>query len=223
MDELVHDLVSALEQTSEQAKLQILRRRGWKHRCDSPLHPMEHGCCLSEAEAIKTKPTTHGLSRTPSQRTPWNGHFKRRRMVKRMTSDVTVSLQQKLTVSGVDSEWSGNHKPSVNTFLNNQTKCVIQNPIQLLRNYVYIVTNSFVFPACAVGDDEQSDWFFEGENTPPVLEASDLAPPTFLQPALLFCIRKGRRRLPRKVMAEWHTIDTIFFHMNGYQAFNAGI
>lgn len=28
---------------------------------------------------------------------------------------------------------------------------------------VYIVTNSVVFPACAVGDDEQSDWFFEGE------------------------------------------------------------
>ena len=52
----------------------------------------------------------------------------------------------------------------MNTFLNNQTKCVIQNPIQLLRNYVYIVTNSFVFPACAVGDDEQSDWFFEGES-----------------------------------------------------------
>lgn len=65
---------------------------------------------------------------------------------------------------------------------------------------VYIVTNSVGLPACAVGDDEQSDWFFEGEcgaggmgipsllpswdpDTPPVLEVPDPAPPTFLQPA----------------------------------------
>ncbi|XP_054651808.1 G patch domain-containing protein 2-like isoform X2 [Dunckerocampus dactyliophorus] len=57
MDELVQDLVSALEHTSEQSKLgelweemvlsprhrrrQVRRRRGQKHRCESSLHPPE--------------------------------------------------------------------------------------------------------------------------------------------------------------------------------------
>lgn len=43
-------------------------------------------------------------------------------MVKRMTSDVTVSLQQKLTVSGVDGEWGGNHRSSKNKGLSRLKK-----------------------------------------------------------------------------------------------------
>uniref|UniRef100_A0A3Q2LPA6 G-patch domain containing 2 like n=2 Tax=Equus TaxID=9789 RepID=A0A3Q2LPA6_HORSE len=74
MDELVHDLASALEQTSEQNKLgelweemalsprqqrrQLRKRRGRKRRSDFT-HLAEHACCYSEAsessldEAIK--------------------------------------------------------------------------------------------------------------------------------------------------------------------------
>ncbi|XP_044630011.1 G patch domain-containing protein 2-like isoform X2 [Equus asinus] len=74
MDELVHDLASALEQTSEQNKLgelweemalsprqqrrQLRKRRGRKRRSDF-IHLAEHACCYSEAsessldEAIK--------------------------------------------------------------------------------------------------------------------------------------------------------------------------
>lgn len=171
MDELVHDLVSALEQTSEQTKLeelweemvlsplqqrrQIRRRRGRKRRCDSSLHPLEHSRCLSEASessldeaakdcrenaapapsaanysdsddmvmakrwpscssnsyAIKTKQHSWPESDSFTENTPGRP-LRRRRKVKRMTSDVTVSLQQKLTVSGVDGERGGNHRSS---------------------------------------------------------------------------------------------------------------
>ncbi|KAI2572139.1 GPATCH2L isoform 3, partial [Pan troglodytes] len=64
MDELVHDLASALEQTSEQNKLgelweemalsprqqrrQLRKRRGRKRRSDFT-HLAEHTCCYSEA------------------------------------------------------------------------------------------------------------------------------------------------------------------------------
>ncbi|XP_063118013.1 G patch domain-containing protein 2-like isoform X6 [Rattus norvegicus] len=64
MDELVHDLASALEQTSEQSKLgelweemalsprqqrrQLRKRRGRKRRSDFT-HLAEHACCFSEA------------------------------------------------------------------------------------------------------------------------------------------------------------------------------
>lgn len=64
MDELVHDLASALEQTSEQNKLgelweemalsprqqrrQLRKRRGRKRRSDFT-HLAEHACCFSEA------------------------------------------------------------------------------------------------------------------------------------------------------------------------------
>lgn len=67
MEELVHDLVSALEESSEQArggcvdtgdhsrsvacllKRQARKRRGRKRRSESTHHPWEHGHCLSEA------------------------------------------------------------------------------------------------------------------------------------------------------------------------------
>lgn len=65
MDELVHDLVSALEQTSEQSKLgelweemvlsplrhrrQIRRRRGQRRYRESSLFPLKHRCCWIEA------------------------------------------------------------------------------------------------------------------------------------------------------------------------------
>ncbi|KAI1895500.1 hypothetical protein AGOR_G00106900 [Albula goreensis] len=161
MDELVHDLASALEQTSEQNKLeelweemvlsplqqrrQIRRRRGRKRRCDSSLHPLEHARCLSEASessldeaakdcrenaaaaanfsdsddmmvakrqpsfttgtaaSLKTKQHSWPESDSFTENTPGRP-LRRRRKVKRMTSDVTVSLQQKLKVSELDSE-----------------------------------------------------------------------------------------------------------------------
>lgn len=174
MDELVHDLVSALEQTSEQAKLgelweemvlsplqqrrQIRRRRGRKRRCDYSLHPLEHGRCLSEASessldeaakecrenaALAPSTTTasaanysdsddmivtnrwpsfsNGSVKTRQHSWPESDSFtentpgrplRRRRKVKRMTSDVTVSLQQKLKVSGLDGERRGSHRSS---------------------------------------------------------------------------------------------------------------
>ncbi|XP_011615179.1 G patch domain-containing protein 2-like isoform X3 [Takifugu rubripes] len=65
MDELVQDLVSALEQTSEQSKLgelweemvlsplrqrrQIRRRRGQRRYRESSLFPLKHRCCWIEA------------------------------------------------------------------------------------------------------------------------------------------------------------------------------
>ncbi|KAJ8341556.1 hypothetical protein SKAU_G00338470 [Synaphobranchus kaupii] len=168
MDELVHDLASALEQTSEQNKLeelweemvlsplqqrrQIRRRRGRKRRCDSSLHPLEHGRCLSEASessldeaakdcrenaaaaanfsdsddmmvakcrpsfasgaaataaaSLKTKQHSWPESDSFTENTPGRP-LRRRRKVKRMTSDVMVSLQQKLKVSELDGERVG--------------------------------------------------------------------------------------------------------------------
>lgn len=164
MDELVQDLVSALEQTSEQSKLgelweemvlsplqqrrQIRRRRGRKRRCDSSIYPLEHRHCLIEAsessldEAAKHRrenaavapsavaaseancsdsddtiannqwhSLTSGLAKTRQHSWPESDSFtentpgrplRRRRKVKRMTSDVAVRLQRKLRVSGVD-------------------------------------------------------------------------------------------------------------------------
>ncbi|KPP71043.1 hypothetical protein Z043_110081 [Scleropages formosus] len=162
MDELVHDLASALEQTSElweemvlsplQQRRQIRRRRGRKRRCDSSLHPPEHGRCLSEASesspeevtkdcrenaaaaaifsdsddmvvakrrpsssssvataSLKTKQHSWAESDSFTENTPGRP-LRRRRKVKRMTSDVTVSLQRKLKVSELDRERAGGHK-----------------------------------------------------------------------------------------------------------------
>ncbi|MBN3282407.1 GPT2L protein, partial [Polyodon spathula] len=163
MDELVHDLASALEQTSEQNKLeelweemvlsplqqrrQIRRRRGRKRRCDSS-HSLDHARCFSEASessldeaakdcrenaaaaanfsdsddmiVVKRRPSFSSSSLKNKQHSwPESDSFtentpgrplRRRRKVKRMTSDVTVSLQQKLKVSELDTERSGNHR-----------------------------------------------------------------------------------------------------------------
>ncbi|XP_014066355.2 G patch domain-containing protein 2-like isoform X1 [Salmo salar] len=298
MDELVHDLVSALEQTSEQTKLeelweemvlsplqqrrQIRRRRGRKRRCDSSLHPLEHSRCLSEASessldeaakdcrenaapapsaanysdsddmvmakrwpscssnsyAIKTKQHSWPESDSFTENTPGRP-LRRRRKVKRMTSDVTVSLQQKLTVSGVDGERGGNHRSSKKQRLSRLKKgaggwvgvdreadgvglraeecwkdkipLVLEAKEQreasdenMSEGETSSVCSSdpglFTNDEGRQGDDEQSDWFFEGEcgaggmgipsllpswdpDTPPVLEVPDPAPPTFLQPA----------------------------------------
>lgn len=152
MDELVHDLASALEQTSEQNKLdelweemalsprqqrrQLRKRRGRKRRSDFT-HQVEHACCYSEAsessldEAVKdcrevltanfsdsddmTVVKRHpALSATlRSKQHVWHESdsftenapcrpLRRRRKVKRVTSEVAASLQQKLRVS----EWN---------------------------------------------------------------------------------------------------------------------
>ncbi|KAK0144914.1 G patch domain-containing protein 2-like [Merluccius polli] len=183
MDELVQDLVSALEQTSEQNNLghlwkemvlsplrrqrrQIRRRRDRKRRCNPSLHLLQLRRCLSEAsessldEAAKdcrgssalapsTSTTTattttasaanysdsddmvmthhrwHSFTRDPvrsrQQSWPESDSFtentpgrplRRRRKVKRMTSDVMFRLQRTLKVSGVDGESAFRHRSS---------------------------------------------------------------------------------------------------------------
>ncbi|XP_028903567.1 G patch domain-containing protein 2-like isoform X2 [Ornithorhynchus anatinus] len=156
MDELVHDLASALEQTSEQNKLdelweemalsprqqrrQLRKRRGRKRRSDFA-HLAEHACCYSEAsessldEATKDcrevaaaaatanfsdsddtlvagrHPTLGATLKSKQHSWPESDSFtenapcrplRRRRKVKRVTSEVAASLQQKLKVS----EWT---------------------------------------------------------------------------------------------------------------------
>ncbi|XP_023558137.1 G patch domain-containing protein 2-like isoform X6 [Octodon degus] len=153
MDELVHDLASALEQTSEQNKLgelweemalsprqqrrQLRKRRGRKRRSDFT-HLAEHACCYSEAsessldEAIKDcrevapvtnfsdsddtmvakqHPALNAIVKNKQHSWPESDSFtenapcrplRRRRKVKRVTSEVAASLQQKLKVS----DWS---------------------------------------------------------------------------------------------------------------------
>lgn len=166
MDELVQDLVSALEQSSEQSKLgelweemvlsplhqrrQIRRRRGRKLHRESSLYLLQHRRCWIEAsessldEASKNCRRNasafaasvgncsdsddmtatnqwHSLMRGPTrtrqpswpesdsftENNPGRPH-RRRRKVKRVTSDVTVRLQQRL--SGVDGK--RRHRPS---------------------------------------------------------------------------------------------------------------
>ncbi|RXM31801.1 G patch domain-containing protein 2-like [Acipenser ruthenus] len=176
MDELVHDLASALEQTSEQNKLeelweemvlsplqqrrQIRRRRGRKRRCDSS-HSLEHARCFSEASessldeaakdcrenaaaaanfsdsddmiVAKRRPSFSSSLKNKQHSWPESDSFtentpgrplRRRRKVKRMTSDVTVSLQQKLKVSELDTERSGNHKSAKKQRLSKLKKSV---------------------------------------------------------------------------------------------------
>ncbi|NXE25849.1 GPT2L protein, partial [Ardeotis kori] len=152
MDELVHDLASALEQTSEQNKLdelweemalsprqqrrQLRKRRGRKRRSDFT-HQAEHACCYSEASessldeavkdcrevltanfsdsddmavakrhpalsaALRSKPHSWHESDSFTENAPCRP-LRRRRKVKRVTSEVAASLQQKLRVS----EWN---------------------------------------------------------------------------------------------------------------------
>ncbi|CAL8286465.1 unnamed protein product [Lota lota] len=187
MDELVQDLVSALEQTSEQNNLghlwkemvlsplrrqrrQIRRRRDRKRRCNPSLHLLQLRRCLSEASessldegakdcrgssrrAPSTTTTTaaatattaasvsaanysdsddmvmshrwHSFTREPvrSRQHSWpesdsftentpGRPLRRRRKVKRMTSDVMFRLQRTLKVSGVDGESAFRHRSS---------------------------------------------------------------------------------------------------------------
>ncbi|XP_067152948.1 G patch domain-containing protein 2-like isoform X5 [Apteryx mantelli] len=152
MDELVHDLASALEQTSEQNKLdelweemalsprqqrrQLRKRRGRKRRSDFT-HQAEHACCYSEASessldeavkdcrevltanfsdsddmaVVKRHPALSATLRSKQHSWHESDSFtenapcrplRRRRKVKRVTSEVAASLQQKLRVS----EWN---------------------------------------------------------------------------------------------------------------------
>ncbi|XP_035282201.1 G patch domain-containing protein 2-like [Anguilla rostrata] len=297
MDELVHDLASALEQTSEQNKLeelweemvlsplqqrrQIRRRRGRKRRCDSSLHPLEHGRCLSEASessldeaakdcrenaaaaanfsdsddmmvakrrpsftsgtaSLKTKQHSWPESDSFTENTPGRP-LRRRRKVKRMTSDVMVSLQQKLKVSELDGErvgksakkqrlsklkkgagpWAGAGrdagaggaglmseecwKDKIMFEAKDQREASDENMSECETSSVCSSDPGlFTNDEGRQGDDEQSDWFFEGECGPgmgvpgllsgwdadaqPELEVLEsgldkLSSPTFLQPA----------------------------------------
>lgn len=168
MDELVQDLVSALEQTSEQSKLgelweemvlsplqqrrQIRRRRGRKRFRESSLYPMEHRRCWIEAsessldeakeyrknsssaiaasvaycsDSDDMNATNHwrsfirGPVRTRQPSWPESDSYtennpgrplRRRRKVKRMTSDVTVRLRHRLRVNGKQRHRTGSKK-----------------------------------------------------------------------------------------------------------------
>ncbi|XP_076017761.1 G patch domain-containing protein 2-like [Genypterus blacodes] len=287
MDELVQDLVSALEQTSEQSKLgelweemvlsplqqrrQIRRRR--KRRCDSSIFPLEHRHCLMEAsessldEAAKHRgenaavtplaiaasdsddtiatdqwhTLTSGATKTRQVSWPESDSFtentpgrplRRRRKVKRMTSDVAVRLQRKLKVSGVDGKrgcrssrrqhlhgakrrsggWVGADRQTEGAALMAKecwkkkiTREAKEQRDAADENMSEGETSSscssdpglFTNDEGRQGDDEQSDWFFEGDcgvgtgvagllpswDSDSQLSLEDQRPaPTFLQP-----------------------------------------
>ncbi|XP_066523209.1 G patch domain-containing protein 2-like isoform X2 [Hoplias malabaricus] len=277
MEELVQDLVSALEQTSEQAKLdelweemvlsplqhrrQVRRRRGRKRRCDFSLQGPGHSRCISEASessldeafvrnhrqsatatvAIATAavvPANYSDSddtviatRWPSASVSFRARqhswpesdsftentpgrpLRRRRKVKRMTSEVTMSLQQKLRVSGMNRSeqmhhhhyhhhhhhhnqrsykkqrlgrlkkrpgaWSGQDGGSVSGVGDLSVDCWKDKILRQAKeqreasdeNMSECETSSvcssdpglFTNDEGRQGDDEQSDWFFEGE------------------------------------------------------------
>lgn len=258
MDELVHDLASALEQTSEQSKLgelweemalsprqqrrQLRKRRGRKRRSDFT-HLAEHTCCYSEAsessldEAIKdcreVAPVTNfsdsddtvvakqhpGLNTiVKSKQHSWHESdsftenapcrpLRRRRKVKRVTSEVAASLQQKLKVSDWSyergcrfksakkqrlSRWKENtpwtssgrglcESAENRTFLSKtgrkeRMECEADEQKQGSdENMSECETSSvcsssdpglFTNDEGRQGDDEQSDWFYEGECVP---------------------------------------------------------
>ncbi|XP_019374313.1 PREDICTED: G patch domain-containing protein 2-like isoform X1 [Gavialis gangeticus] len=257
MDELVHDLASALEQTSEQNKLdelweemalsprqqrrQLRKRRGRKRRSDFT-HQAEHACCYSEAsessldEAMKDcrEVLTANFSdsddmavakRHPalsatlrSKQHSWHESdsftenapcrpLRRRRKVKRMTSEVAASLQQKLRVS----EWSyergcrfksakkqrlsrwkenapwtssshglcesaenrpflnkGGRKERMECEADEQKQGSDENMSECETSSVCSSSDTGLFTndEGRQGDDEQSDWFYEGECVP---------------------------------------------------------
>ncbi|KYO25382.1 G patch domain-containing protein 2-like isoform A [Alligator mississippiensis] len=257
MDELVHDLASALEQTSEQNKLdelweemalsprqqrrQLRKRRGRKRRSDFT-HQAEHACCYSEAsessldEAMKDcrEVLTANFSdsddmavakRHPalsatlrSKQHSWHESdsftenapcrpLRRRRKVKRMTSEVATSLQQKLRVS----EWSyergcrfksakkqrlsrwkenapwtssshslcesaenrpflnkGGRKERMECEADEQKQGSDENMSECETSSVCSSSDTGLFTndEGRQGDDEQSDWFYEGECVP---------------------------------------------------------
>ncbi|XP_054469788.1 G patch domain-containing protein 2-like isoform X2 [Anoplopoma fimbria] len=288
MDELVQDLVSALEQTSEQNKLgelweemvlsplhrrrQIRRRRGRKRYRESSLYPLEHRRCwieASESSLDETKGYRENASSTitaavancsdsddvtstnrwrsvirgpvRTRQPSWpesdsftennaGRHLRRRRKVKRMTADITVRLQQKLKVSGVDGK--RRHRPSRMQNLSGSKKrsggCVgaerQTEGARLMGKECWKrkmakehrdaadekMSEGETSSTCSSdpglftndegrqGDDEQSDWFFEGdcgvgkgvagllpswESDGQLSLEDNRPPPTFLQPA----------------------------------------
>ncbi|XP_072220944.1 G patch domain-containing protein 2-like [Leuresthes tenuis] len=253
MDELVQDLVSALEQASEQSKLgelweemvlsplqhrrQIRRRRGRKRIRESSVYPMARRrrwieaseSSLDEAKEYRANSsstfpasvancsdsddmtaTNHwpslvrGPVRTRQPSWPESDSFtennpgrplRRRRKVKRMTSDVTVRLQQKLKVPGVDGKqrrrpakvqrlpgskrssgsWMGGERQTEGGRLMGKEcwkrKMAKERRDPLDENMSEGETSStcssdpglFTNDEGRQGDDEQSDWFFEGD------------------------------------------------------------
>ncbi|XP_075388080.1 G patch domain-containing protein 2-like isoform X1 [Tenrec ecaudatus] len=257
MDELVHDLASALEQTSEQSKLgelweemalsprqqrrQLRKRRGRKRRSDFA-HLAEHTCCYSEAsessldEATKdcreVAPATNcsdsddtmvakrhpALNTIKTKQHSWHESdsftenapcrpLRRRRKVKRVTSEVAASLQQKLRVSDWSyergcrfksakkqrlSRWKENSPWAASghglcdsaenrTFLgkagrkermeceaDEQKQGSDENMSECETSSVCSSSDTGLFTndEGRQGDDEQSDWFYEGECVP---------------------------------------------------------
>ncbi|XP_041827597.1 G patch domain-containing protein 2-like isoform X2 [Melanotaenia boesemani] len=288
MDELVQDLVSALEQASEQSKLgelweemvlsplqhrrQIRRRRGRKRFREPSLYPVARRRCwieasessLDEAKDYRENPSStfaasvancsdsddmtatehwrslvRGPVRTRQPSWPESDSFtennpgrplRRRRKVKRMTSDVTVRLQQNLKVSGVDGKqrrrpskvqrlpasdrrsggWMGAERQTEGGRLMGKEcwkrKMTKERRDAADENMSEGETSStcssdpglFTNDEGRQGDDEQSDWFFEGDcgvgtgvasllpnwdsDSPLSLEDRH-TPPNFLQPA----------------------------------------
>ncbi|XP_057638562.1 G patch domain-containing protein 2-like isoform X6 [Chionomys nivalis] len=258
MDELVHDLASALEQTSEQSKLgelweemalsprqqrrQLRKRRGRKRRSDFS-HLAEHACCFSEASEssldeatkdcrevapltnfsdsddtvvskrhpalsaiVRSKPHSWHESDSFTENAPCRP-LRRRRKVKRVTSEVAASLQQKLKVSDWSyergcrfksakkqrlSRWKENtpwtssghglcEAAENRTFLSRtgrkeRMECEAEEAKQGSdENMSECETSSvcsssdtglFTNDEGQQGDDEQSDWFYEGECVP---------------------------------------------------------
>ncbi|KAM7164380.1 G patch domain-containing protein 2-like isoform 1-T4 [Macrochelys suwanniensis] len=257
MDELVHDLASALEQTSEQNKLdelweemalsprqqrrQLRKRRGRKRRSDFT-HQTEHACCYSEASESSLDEATKdcrevltanfsdsddmavtkrhpALSATlKSKQHSWhesdsfteNGPcrpLRRRRKVKRVTSEVAASLQQKLKVSEWNYErgyrfksakkqrlsrwkenapWTssshglcesaenrpflskGGRKERMECEADEQKQGSDENMSECETSSVCSSSDTGLFTndEGRQGDDEQSDWFYEGECVP---------------------------------------------------------
>ncbi|XP_052595193.1 G patch domain-containing protein 2-like isoform X2 [Peromyscus californicus insignis] len=258
MDELVHDLASALEQTSEQNKLgelweemalsprqqrrQLRKRRGRKRRSDFS-HLAEHACCFSEASessldeatkdcrevapltnfsdsddtaVAKRHPALSAIIRSKQHSWHESDSFtenapcrplRRRRKVKRVTSEVAASLQQKLKVSDWSyergcrfksakkqrlSRWKENtpwtssghglcESAESRTFLSKtgrkeRMECEAEEQKQGSdENMSECETSSvcsssdtglFTNDEGRQGDDEQSDWFYEGECVP---------------------------------------------------------
>ncbi|XP_048341968.1 G patch domain-containing protein 2-like isoform X7 [Sphaerodactylus townsendi] len=253
MDEL-HDLASALEQTSEQNKLdelweemtlsprqqrrQLRKRRGRKRRSDLT-HQAEHTCCYSGASessldeavedcrevltanfsdsddmmGVKRHPALSGTLKNKQHSWHESDSFtenapcrplRRRRKVKRVTSEVAASLQQKLRVSEWSyekgcrfksakkqrlSRWKENtpwtsssralcESAETRAFLskggrNERMECEADEQKQGSDENMSECDTSSVCSSSDTGlftndegrqgDDEQSDWFYEGE------------------------------------------------------------
>ncbi|KAM6131252.1 G patch domain-containing protein 2-like isoform 2-T2 [Pterocles gutturalis] len=257
MDELVHDLASALEQTSEQNKLdelweemalsprqqrrQLRKRRGRKRRSDFT-HQAEHACCYSEASessldeavkdcrevltanfsdsddvaVVKQHPALSATLRSKQHSWHESDSFtenapcrplRRRRKVKRVTSEVAASLQQKLRVSEWNYErgcrfksakkqrlsrwkentpWTssghglcesgenrpflskGGRKEQMECDAGEQKQGSDENMSECETSSVCSSSDTGLFTndEGRQGDDEQSDWFYEGECVP---------------------------------------------------------